>query len=243
MNCVIEKEIFWCSSPVFMLLCVFRCTPEVWASPVAAMTQSARQRRFAPEFEPIFYILPPLFNLSTHFPFLEKIPYCLLISMFISVPFSHSVMSDSCYPMNCSMPGLPVHHQLLEFIQTHVHWVSDAIQPSHPLSSPSLPTFNDSAFLSHWWRNAKEGRGDFCFQRLPWFKPQIKAVWALWAFNKWTDYKVQSRSKGVMCFSLYRRKADRPNLGTIARTSFCVGSSPPPSTQYPQLSNWRINRL
>jgi len=40
-------------------------------------------------------------------------------------------------PMNCSTPGLPVHHQLREFTQTHVHWVSDAIQPSHPLSSPS----------------------------------------------------------------------------------------------------------
>ena len=43
------------------------------------------------------------------------------------------------------MPGLPVHHQLPEFTQTHVHWVSDAIQPSHPLSSPSPPAFN----LSH----------------------------------------------------------------------------------------------
>ena len=43
-----------------------------------------------------------------------------------------------CDPMNCSTPGLPVHHQLLEFTQTHVHRVSDAIQPSHPLSSPSL---------------------------------------------------------------------------------------------------------
>ena len=42
-----------------------------------------------------------------------------------------------CDPMNCSTPGLPVHHQLLEFTQTHVHRVSDAIQPSHPLSSPS----------------------------------------------------------------------------------------------------------
>ena len=41
--------------------------------------------------------------------------------------------------MNCSTPGLSVHHQLLEFTQTHVHWVSDAIQPSHPLSSPSPP--------------------------------------------------------------------------------------------------------
>ena len=45
-------------------------------------------------------------------------------------------------PMDCSMPSLPVHHQLLEFTQTHVHWVSDAIQPSHPLSSPSPPAFN-----------------------------------------------------------------------------------------------------
>ena len=46
-----------------------------------------------------------------------------------------------CDTMNPSMPSLPVHHQLLESIQTHVHWVSDTIQPSHPLSSPSPPTF------------------------------------------------------------------------------------------------------
>ena len=46
-----------------------------------------------------------------------------------------------CDPMDCSTPSLPVHHQLPEFTQTHVHWVDDAIQPSHPLSSPSL-TFN-----------------------------------------------------------------------------------------------------
>ena len=44
--------------------------------------------------------------------------------------------------MDCSTPGLPVHHQLLEFTQTHVLWVSDTIQPSHPLSIPSPPTFN-----------------------------------------------------------------------------------------------------
>ena len=43
-----------------------------------------------------------------------------------------------CDPLDWSTPGLPVHHQLLEFTQTHVHWVGDAIQPSHPLSSPSL---------------------------------------------------------------------------------------------------------
>ena len=49
-----------------------------------------------------------------------------------------------CDPMNRSMPGLPVHHQLLEFSQTHVHRVSDAIQPSHILSSPSPPAPNPS---------------------------------------------------------------------------------------------------
>ena len=47
-----------------------------------------------------------------------------------------------CDPMDCSTPGLPVHHQLPEFTQTHVHRVSDAIQPSHPLSSPSPPAVN-----------------------------------------------------------------------------------------------------
>ena len=47
-----------------------------------------------------------------------------------------------CDPMDCSTPGLPVHHQLLELAQTHVHRVGDAIQPSHPLSSPSPPALN-----------------------------------------------------------------------------------------------------
>ena len=47
-----------------------------------------------------------------------------------------------CDPMDCSTPGLPVHHQLPEFTQTRVHWVGDAIQLSHPLSSPSPPTLN-----------------------------------------------------------------------------------------------------
>ena len=47
-----------------------------------------------------------------------------------------------CDPMDCSTPGFPVHHQLLEFTQTHLHWVHDAIQPSHPLLSPSPPALN-----------------------------------------------------------------------------------------------------
>ena len=53
-----------------------------------------------------------------------------------------------CNPINHSMPGLPVHHHLPEFTQTHVHRVSDAIQPSHPLSSPSPPAPNPSQHQS-----------------------------------------------------------------------------------------------
>ena len=53
-----------------------------------------------------------------------------------------------CNPMNRSTPGLPVHHQLPEFTQTHVHQVSDAIQPCHPLSSPSPPAPNPSQYQS-----------------------------------------------------------------------------------------------
>ena len=61
-----------------------------------------------------------------------------------------------CYPMDCSTPGLPVYHQLLEFIQTHVHGVGDAIQPSHPLSSPfsshlqSLPASGTFPMAIRW---------------------------------------------------------------------------------------------
>ena len=74
-----------------------------------------------------------------------------------SLQFSRSVMSDSFDPMNCSMPGLPVHHQLLEL--TDVCWVSDAIQPSHSLSSPSPPpsifpsirVFSDESVLPIRW--------------------------------------------------------------------------------------------
>ena len=72
------------------------------------------------------------------------------IQMSISVQFSFVAQScpTLCDPMNCSTPGLPVHHQLLEFTQTHVHRVSDAIQPSHPLSSPSPPAPNPSQHQS-----------------------------------------------------------------------------------------------
>ena len=64
---------------------------------------------------------------------------------FSSVAESHPTI---CGPMNCSTPGFSVHHQLLELTQIHVYWVGDAIQPSHPLSSPSPPTLNLSQHQS-----------------------------------------------------------------------------------------------
>ena len=73
-----------------------------------------------------------------------------MINMILYFQFSSVAQScpTLCNPMNCSTPGLPVHHQLPEFTQTHVHRVSDAIQPSHPLSSPSPPAPNPSLHQS-----------------------------------------------------------------------------------------------
>ena len=91
-----------------------------------------------PLYTPFFSLSPPcsfplfFFSLSLSFFFFQ----------FSLVQFSCSVVSDSCDPMNSSRPGLLVHHQLLESTQTHVHWVGDAIQPSHPLLSPSPPSLN-----------------------------------------------------------------------------------------------------
>ena len=74
----------------------------------------------------------------------------LFLFQFTSVHFSSLAQScpTLCDPMNCSTPGLPVQHQLSEFTQTHVHRVSDAIQPSHPLLSLSSPAPNPSQHQS-----------------------------------------------------------------------------------------------
>ena len=84
--------------------------------------------------------LCPLTHLLTHVC-LDYLPLCtsLLACSSISVSSVQSlVLSNSLRPLDCSTPGLPVHHQLPEFTQTHVHWVGDAIQTSHPLSHPLL---------------------------------------------------------------------------------------------------------
>ena len=92
-----------------------------------------------------------LCSLSIQLPldsYITKCSLSLCMFPFSGISLQNVVSSEpqSCPtlwdPMDCSMPGLPVHHQLLEPVQTHVHWIGDAIQPSHPLSSPSPPAFN-----------------------------------------------------------------------------------------------------
>ena len=91
----------------------------------------------------LFQLAPPSELVFNTFLLANK----LLSFSVSSVQFSRSVVSDSLRPRESQLPGLPVHHQLPEFTQTHVHWVGDAIQPSHPMSSPSPPAPNPSQHL------------------------------------------------------------------------------------------------
>ena len=103
-----------------------------------------------------------------------------------------------CDPMNCTTPGLPVHHQLPEFTQTHVHRVGDVIQPSHPLSSPSPPVLNPSQHQS------------FPMSQLLVWCGQSIGVSALasvlpkntqdWSLLEWTGW-ISLQSKGLSRFS------------------------------------------
>ena len=93
----------------------------------------------------------------------EATPHCLPLHKSVGLSESESEVAQSCPtlcdPMNCSTPGLSVHHQLPEFTQTHFHRVSDAIQPSHPLSSffflppipPSIRVFSNESNLCIRW--------------------------------------------------------------------------------------------
>ena len=98
------------------------------------------------------------FNSDDHFIYycgqesLRRNGVAIIVNKWVWNAFQFSSVAQSCLtlwdPMNCSTPGLPVHHQLLEFTQTHVHRVSDAIQPSHPLSCPFPPALNPSQHQS-----------------------------------------------------------------------------------------------
>ena len=81
-------------------------------------------------------------NILYIYVFCEELSRIREIVHWLKVQFSHSVVSDSWDPMDCTSPGFPVHHQLPEPTQTYAHRVDDAIQLSHPLLSPSPPALN-----------------------------------------------------------------------------------------------------
>ena len=113
-----------------------------------------------------------------------------------SVQFSRSAQSclTLCNPMNHSTPGLPVHHQLPEFTQTHIHRVSDAIQPSHPLLSPSPPAPNPSQHQSLFqWINSAWGGQSTGVSALKSFFPKNTQDWSP---SEWTGW-ISLQSKGL----------------------------------------------
>ena len=103
--------------------------------------QCAHHQKFS------FYLSPCIWCCLLFHPLPTPSP--MITSFYISVQFSRSVLSDSLQPYEPQTPGLPVHHQLPESTQTHVHQVNDAIQPSHPLLSPSPPALNLSQHQGH----------------------------------------------------------------------------------------------
>ena len=111
-----------------------------------------------------------------------------------SVQFSSIAQScpTLCDSMNRSTPGLPVYHQLLEFTQTHVHWVGDAIQPSYPLSSPSPPAPNPSQHQGPFqWVNSAWGGQSIGVSALASVLPNTQD-WSL-EWNGW----ISLQSKGL----------------------------------------------
>ena len=116
--------------------------------------------------------------------------FCLVVIMHaksLSVQFSSVTQScpTLCDPMNRSTPGLPVHHHLPEFTQTHVHRVSDAIQPSHPLSSPSPPAPNPSQHQSLFqWVNSAWAGQSTGVSALASFLPKKSQGWSPSEWNR-----------------------------------------------------------
>ena len=115
-----------------------------------------------------------------------------LLSKFVQFSSVAQSCPTLCDPMNHSMPGLPVHHYLPEFTQTHIHQVSDAIQPSHPLSSPSPPAPNLSQHQSLFqWVNSSHEVANV--SALASFLPKKSQGWSP---SEWTGW-ISLQSKGL----------------------------------------------
>ena len=107
-----------------------------------------------------------------------------------------------CSPIECSTPGFPVHYQLLEFAQTHAHWVSDAIQPSRPLPSPSTPAFYLSQHqdLFQWVNSSHQVAKvlEFQLQHLSFqwiFRVDFHSDWLVWFPCSPRDSRVFSNTR------------------------------------------------
>ena len=148
--------VFWCSWPFVIFSFCMQPGPNDLLLP----TEYSKSDRMLLQEEVtkrlLFCVLS--FLLSCSFTLRESWLPCLSSPMkvhFSSVPQSCPTLCD---PMNCSTPDLPVHHQLLEITQTHVHRVGDAVQPSHPLSflSPSAPDPSQHQGLFQWVSSSRE---------------------------------------------------------------------------------------
>ena len=116
----------------------------------------------------------------------------LTMSHFRADQFSSVTQScpTFCNPMDCSMPGFPVHHQLLELAQAHVHWVDDAIQSSHPLSPSSPPAFNLSQHQGQFFGSGGQSIGVSALASVLPKKSQG------WFPSEWTGW-ISLQSKGL----------------------------------------------
>ena len=119
-----------------------------------------------------------------------------------------------CDPMNCSTPGLPVHHQLLELTQTHVHWVGDTIQPFHPLLSPSPPAPNPTQQqgLSQWVSSSHQESKYWSFASTS-VLPMNTQDWCL----GWTGW-ISLKSKGLKSLLQYHSS----NASIIWHSAFFI---------------------
>jgi len=147
-------------------------------------------------------------------------PFCLLFSIISSVQFISVTQSYStlCDPMDCSMPGFPVHHQLLETTQIYVHWVSDAIQTSHPLLSPSPPTFNLSQHqgLLKWFSSSHQVVKVLVFQ--------LQHESFQWIFR--TDFLYDGLAGSPCCPRNSQESSPTPQFSSIKTLAFSFLYSP-----------------
>ena len=171
-------------------------------------------------------------TLSTHCGFTKLISSSFWTSyntlyldvvMWLSSTSVQSVQSLSCVrlcdSMDCSMPGFPVHHQLPESTHTHIHWVGDAIQPSHPLSSPSPPAFNLSQHQGLFkWVSSSHQVAKFPYTRCKWKWHVSLHDWPIKSFMQnrllccFSFHWFEANMHGHLGYGEYDRSAGRKGL-------------------------------